>query len=174
MSFYKIIDNFLTEQEYETLSNSILDKAFPWFWQESWTAESNDTPYFYHSFYDKNLPLSSHYELIENLFLKKLNAEVTISCRANLTLNFPISYYSGHIDIRNITGNTTAVYYFDTTDAKTVFSHLGREIHVDSIKNRLLIFEGNTSHWLIGHTDDSKPRRVVLNLNYIERNENII
>ena len=60
-------------------------------------------------------------------------------------------------------GQTTAIYYLNSNNGSTVFKDSGDK--VESVANRLIVFDGSIEHAGTSCTDDS--RRVVLNINYI-------
>ena len=56
----------------------------------------------------------------------------------------------------------TAIFYFNTNNGYTLFSDGTK---VNSVKNRLVQFDGYTSHTGTTHTSDERFR-LVLNINY--------
>ena len=66
-----------------------------------------------------------------------------------------------HVDLTM--NQTTAIFYFNTSNGWTEFESCGTKI--ESIANRLLIFSGDKYHCGTSCTD--QHARVVLNINYI-------
>ena len=70
---YKVIDNFLDEEYFDSLVTLFTDKkkererigVMPWFFQSEISAENvaeDKLFYMYHMFYEHNAPTSHHYE----------------------------------------------------------------------------------------------------------------
>ena len=66
-----------------------------------------------------------------------------------------------HIDFGDVTGYKTAIYYVNSNDGYTKFET--GEI-VESVGNRLVIFDGRTKH--CGSTHTNQKYRIVINFNY--------
>ena len=66
-----------------------------------------------------------------------------------------------HIDFGDVTGYKTAIYYVNSNDGYTKFET--GEI-VESVGNRLVIFDGRIKH--CGSTHTNQKYRIVINFNY--------
>ena len=180
----EIIDNFLSDDEFESLSDVIMKIDFPWFWSESvvdsTVREELHQYLLVHMFFADDLrgklnlqeantnPIMkvfgdmatrSPYLKDLNPILKKLGVKELYRIKANLNASFDKNYGTGfHIDFPDI---KTSVYYMDTNDGYTEFE-TGEK--VKSVANRMVIFDSNMRHQGV-HCTDSK-RRVVINFNF--------
>ena len=79
--------------------------------------------------------------------------------KANLNVKTHIPIQTGyHIDHPDV---TTAVFYLDTNNGGT---ELNKTVFVESVANRIVIFDSNIQHTGVTCTDQKK--RIVLNFNY--------
>lgn len=154
---HKIYDNFLSEDEFLKIKNSILNNEFSW----------NLTPNV--SNLQENLKITSSYyfthlfetyEIFESL-LGKLSPEKVIRIKANLYPSTEeIEKHSNHIDYEF--ENIGAIYYLNTNNGLTI---LEDTVKVESVKNRLLLFDGSKLHCSTTCTDDKC--RVNVNMNFV-------
>jgi hypothetical protein len=154
---HKIYDNFLSEDEFLKIKNSILNNEFSW----------NLTPNV--SNLQENLKITSSYyfthlfetyEIFESL-LGKLNPEKVIRIKANLYPSTEeIEKHSNHIDYEF--ENIGAIYYLNTNNGLTI---LEDTVKVESVKNRLLLFDGSKLHCSTTCSDDKC--RVNINMNFV-------
>ena len=154
---HKIYDNFLSEDEFLKIKNSILNSEFSW----------NLTPNV--SNLQENLKITSSYyfthlfesyEIFESL-LGKLNPEKVIRIKANLYPSTEeIEKHSNHIDYEF--ENIGAIYYLNTNNGLTI---LEDTVKVESVKNRLLLFDGSKLHCSTTCSDDKC--RVNINMNFV-------
>lgn len=159
---YEVIDNYLPEANYLALVGEIMSHNFPWFFDPKITHEITDSPYdyqFVHTFFKDNKAWSPSYALLDPLFAN-IQPKAIIRAKANLNPATGEHYYGGwHSDLNFPC--TTAVYYLNTNNGWTEFES-GEK--VESVGNRLLIFDSNMIH--SGVTSTSSKARAVLNLNY--------
>ena len=159
-SKYKIIDNFLDKESFYKIKNILESPDINWFYREHMT--SNDMCYFSHSFFKDNVIHSSFFNILKPL-LKKINCVSLIAVRANMTINKKDSYESlWHTDY-SYKNSKTAILYLTTCNGKTVLDKK-EKIEINSIENRILIFNTTIYHKLISATNTK--RRIVINLNY--------
>jgi len=154
---YKVYDNFLSEEEFLKIKNLILNSEFSW----------NLTPNV--SNLQENLKITSSYyfthlfetyEIFESL-LNKLNPTKIIRIKANLYPSTEqIEKHSNHIDYDY--ENIGAIYYLNTNNGLTI---LGDTVKVESVKNRLLLFDASRPHCSTTCSDDKC--RVNVNLNFL-------
>ena len=168
---FEIIDNFLTEEEHQEIEKVLLSNSFPWFYANSIVADYDPSDdknnfQFAHIFYNDFTIKSAYYELMLPL-LRKIEPLALIRIKANLNPNREYhTQYAYHSDVQgNFEGipGKTAVYYVNTNNGQTVFVDGTK---VDSIANRILIFDNQMLHTNTTCTD--QKMRCVLNLNYIE------
>ncbi len=165
---YKIIDNCLDQESFLTLRNALLGADFPWYLNSSKVFRNSVVPekynyQFTHTFYHNYTGSSDWLKVIAPL-IAAVNPAAIVRIKANLTPSTPsIVTYDFHIDEPSFHGKT-AVYYVNTNDGYTEFKDGQR---VESIANRLVIFDSNTLHTGTSCTDEKV--RCVLNLNYFDK-----
>tara|TARA_B100001113_G_scaffold71944_1_gene55733 strand:+ start:544 stop:1044 length:501 start_codon:yes stop_codon:yes gene_type:complete len=153
----KIIDNFLSEEEFKNLRDYISSTSFPWYF--GLVTNDSKIAQFVHSFYANDIP-NPTYSNVE--FLRgKLNMAALIRIKVNLnprTETLQVHRDAFHIDYPDI---TTAVFYLNTCDGYTLFEDGPK---VNSVENRIVIFDSNMRHTGTSCTDQSG--RLVMNINY--------
>lgn len=99
--------------------------------------------------------------------LNKLNYVSLVQVRANLTLktNKPAES-SWHMDY-NYSNGKTAIFYLNTCNGFTILDK-DKQIKINSIENRIVVFDNNTHHKSFLQTDTN--RRIILNINYFDEN----
>ena len=156
-----IIDDYLDRDSFDNLSNTLTHPHFPWFYQNGKLLDGDEYFQFTHLFYDNFKPNSQYMHVIEPL-VQAINPTAIIRIKANLTTRHDaIHKYPLHVDIDNISNAKTAIYYCNDNDGYTYFEDGTK---VDSVSNRLVVFNTNTKHSGTTHTDTKT--RCVINLNY--------
>jgi|TARA_R110000824_G_scaffold108191_1_gene254945 hypothetical protein len=158
----KIIDNLLDKDVAENIANKITSDFFPWFYQNNVTDKSStihsENYYFTHLFYDNN-EQSSFFNYVIPI-LKKIKYKKLIRVKANLYPNVnKLIQHSKHIDYNYPTKG--ALYYLNTNNGPTYVENK----KIDSVKNRLLLFNAFKKHNSTTCTD--KKFRVNININYL-------
>lgn len=164
----KIIDNFLQYEDVKKIQDTMIgsDCNFPWYFNDSIVYNNNEEKkdiscyQFTHKFYCDHKPNSDYIHILD-IIIEKINPSALVRIKANLlphTQEKRINHF--HIDILNFLGKT-AIFYVNTNNGKTIFQD-GSE--VDSIENRLLIFDSNLMH--TGTTCSDQSVRCVINFNY--------
>ena len=164
----KVLDNFLTEDDFKPIQEKILGSKFEWCYNSSIAnqKEGLNQFQFIHDFFTTrnpylDRPISKYHNLIRPI-LFKLQPMHVLRVKANLRPRTSEHVYSDmHIDLDM--NQLTAIFYFNTSNGWTEFEACGTKI--ESIANRLLIFSGDKYHCGTSCTD--KHSRVVLNINYI-------
>tara|TARA_B110000977_G_scaffold53202_1_gene72318 strand:+ start:860 stop:1369 length:510 start_codon:yes stop_codon:yes gene_type:complete len=161
---YEVIDNFLDKAHFDTIKNTLTSFDMPWFYRDNMTSDDeNGMCYFTHNFFLKNIIYSSFFNLLEPL-LDKLKIASLIEVRANMTISKTDQYESSwHVD-NPYENSKTVILYLTTCNAKTMINVEKEIIEIDSVENRLLIFNTNILHKMISATDTK--RRIIINLNY--------
>ena len=160
MQYAKRIDNFLSEEDFIPLKDTLNGFNFPWYFNDQICYESDGLSQFTHTFFEESTrsPNSDFYPLVE-CFLDKLEVKELIRIKANLNVKTQVPIQTGyHIDHPNV---TTAVFYLDTNNGGT---ELNKTTFVESVANRIVIFDSNIQHTGVTCTDQKK--RIVLNFNY--------
>lgn len=153
----KIIDDFLSEDEYHNLCSFIQDSRFPWTYGK--TISESKFCQLTHCFYQFDVP-TQFFDNVE-FFREKLGMASLVRIKANLnpvTETLQIHDDAWHNDFDNM---TTAIYYLNTNNGFTKFENGDR---VDSVANRIVIFNSNLKHTGTSCTD--AYARVLLNINY--------
>ena len=160
MQYAKRIDNFLSEEDFIPLKDTLNGFNFPWYFNDEICYEGDGLCQFTHTFFEEltRSPNSDFYPLVE-CFLDKLEVKELIRIKANLNVKTEVPIQTGyHIDYPDA---TTAVFYLDTNNGGT---ELNKTTFVESVANRIVIFDSNIQHTGVTCTDQKK--RIVLNINY--------
>jgi hypothetical protein len=166
-SQYEVIDNFLDKEYFDTIKNTLTSLDMNWFYRDNMTSDDeNGMCYFTHNFFLKNHVYSPYFNLLEP-FLAKLNIASLIEVRSNMTISNEDRYESSwHVD-NSYENSKTVILYLTTCNAKTMINVENEIIEIDSVENRILIFDTNISHKMKSATD--AKRRIIINLNYIQK-----
>ena len=161
----KVIDNFLEKEDYLSIKHMMLDdwKNFPWFYTPSVASLDDYDIYFVHTFQEKQFNLQS--PTLNNLtpILKKMNITDLWRVKGNLFPNQnKFIEHNSHIDYDE--PHQAAIYYINTNDG---YTKLEDGTKVDSVANRLLLFNGSKHHSSTNCTNDKI--RVNINFNYISK-----
>lgn len=159
----EVVDNFLDKEYFDHLKNCVFSTQFPWvFCQEvANLGEMNDDHFFFtHRLYDRFEPQSSFVKEIDHLLVKHLEIKSMIRARVNLYPNIGrLVEHDLHEDYKY--PHKTAVLYFNTCDGYTGFEDGTK---VDSVENRVVLFDGSTPHRSTTCTDQKV--RIVLSVSY--------
>lgn len=161
----KIIDNFLPEEKFKKIHSTLLNADFPWYYawsvlpQENLLCEEKYNYQFGHSFY-ANHGFKSHYsellipilELLEPIAITRIKGLLLPRTEVNIEHGY-------HVD--NPYNTKVAIYYVNTNNGYTKFSDGSK---VDSVENRIVLFDGNKFH--TGSTCTDEKVRVAINFNY--------
>ena len=160
----KIINNFLPEKEFESINKLFMDEDhdFPWYYNDFICHDKDGLFQFVHMFFTPNRgPVSKHLPIWINFIVKAgSNQNKCRRIKSNLTLKTkeprPTPYHTDYADMM------TAIFYINTNNGYTEFEN---GVRVDSIANRVCIFDSNLKHRGISHTEGDH-RRIVVNFNY--------
>ena len=171
---YKIIDNFLSQQHHNNIKETLIGEAalFPWYFNHNTidiNVIDNDLHNFQftHKFYIDNCVTSQYFNELIYPVLQKLNVFSLLRVKANLNVvKNTNDIYGWHTDY-NSNKHKTAIYYVNTNNGKTLLKNNENEIiEIESIENRIVVFDGNIQHTGTSCTD--QKNRCVINFNYIE------
>jgi len=158
----EVIDNFLDQEDFKELQNLIIfNEQLPWYCaRHVANITTSDGFYFIHTIYTHDEPISMLYKDIKEKILYKLGYKSLIRCKINL---FPqsetLKSYDFHKD--QPYKHKDAIFYLNTNNGFTLFKD-GTKI--ESIENRLLLFENNEEHASTNCTDEYA--RYNINFNY--------
>jgi hypothetical protein len=162
---YKLIDNFLPEEDYIFIKNLLIkDSSFPWYLNKK--IISSDDPdkgniQFTHTFYDTWGFKSSFGDSLAPI-IDKINPKAWLRIKANLGLvSSEIKEQGWHVDYEF--NCTTAIFYVNSNNGYTIFED-GTKI--ESVGNRFVSFNSELKHSGTTHTDSTV--RSVINFNYFE------
>ena len=165
MTNYEIIDNFLTDEQFNIIAKVMMSHEFPWFYSENVTSDSktanNNTENFYfgHLFSIDGERNSNFYGMLKPLF-EKLNTKAIVRAKANLYPNVnKVLIDPPHTDYDY--DHKGAILYINTNNGCTV---LEDGTKVNSVANRVLLFNPSKLHHTISPTDEKI--RVNININY--------
>lgn len=158
----KIIDNFLSDVEYNQLYNIVSDLKFPWYFGKV-VNESNHCQ-FTHCFYEYDEPSGTyhHIRFFRNKLVTELGMKALLRMKVNLNPHSEtvIEHTDGwHTDFPDV---RTAIFYINTNNGYTLFK-TGEKVH--SIKNRLVVFDSNIEH--TGTSCSDEVGRLVMNINFV-------
>jgi hypothetical protein len=161
----QIIDNFLPDKEFRQIYNLMLSADFPWYFANSklppthLIIEEKYNYQFGHSFY-RDYAFHSNYGVNIIPIIKKI-APITIFRIKGFLLPRAdkIAEYGYHLD--NEYNTKVAIYYVNTNNGYTKFED---GTVVDSIANRMVLFDGNIKH--TGSTCTDQKIRCGINFNY--------
>jgi len=166
----EIIDNFLNFDVFKEMQEIVFSNYFPWHWSKILSdadykkSASMDSKYNYqlfHILYANHRICSDFYESFIPV-LEALGIRSLIRMKFNLNpITSNIIKHGFHCDYV-YDGSKTAVLYFNTNDGYTEFEK--EKKIVESLENRIVIFDSKLRHTGTTCTNDSK--RIVLNLNY--------
>tara|TARA_Y100000004_G_C8956302_1_gene431042 strand:+ start:4985 stop:5485 length:501 start_codon:yes stop_codon:yes gene_type:complete len=163
---YQIIDNFLTEDNFLKVRNSILNPKFSWHMTPYVTYESKleetikvtSSYYFTHLFYNRFF-VSPECNIFTDI-LNQLEVKSLIRIKGNLYPSTDnIEYHAEHNDYDY--EHKGAIFYLNTNDGFTI---LEDGTKIESISNRMLLFDPSKSHNSTTCTNDKC--RVNVNFNF--------
>ena len=156
----QVIDNFLDYNSFLNIQETFFSHECRWEWSSVVNDEDQDNFQFCCGLYAGGMPMSKLFHNIIPL-IDKLNVAGLIRIKANLTTKTPsIVEHGYHID-QSFPHSKTAIFYLNTCDGYTSFENEGI---VESVENRIVIFDSNKRHTGTSLTNDS--RRIVININY--------
>lgn len=162
----QIIDNFLDQKEFIKIKNAILNSDFPWNLTPDVVVDHNSQKnlkvtssyYFTHIFYS-GLYMDSKTFIFSSI-LNKLEVKSLIRIKANLYPSTDkIEYHQEHIDYDY--PHKGVIFYLNTNNGLTI---LEDDVKIESIENRILLFDPSRPHNSTTCTDDKC--RVNVNFNF--------
>ena len=156
----EIIDNFLPEEEFKSIQSLMMGREFNWFYSNGRVNEDDGSFNMVHMFYQPDVGGNSKYINIWNNFMNKVEAKKCTRIKANLTFRTsepePSSYHIDYGDMK------TAIFYINTNNGYTEFEN---GVRVNSVANRVCIFDSNLEHRGTTHSEGGN-QRIVVNFNY--------
>ena len=164
----KVIDDFLPENEIDELHEIMIhNHSFPWYYQDK-VAIKNEVPdhpwnwYQTHILYVDNQVRSPHYHDVSKFFLPRFNElRSLLRIKANFYPHTEtLREHLPHTDYEF--EHTAAIFSVNTCDG---FTRMKDGTKIDSVRNRIVFFDGSTTH--NSSTTTSAPVRWNLNFNYL-------
>ena len=168
---FSIIDNFLTEQDFGTIRDTITAEKFQWsFSQYVDSPDEEPTPgQFVHTVYGGNIPHSPFFNSFVPI-IQKFSISALYRIKMNLNFRLPEPFtYMFHSDLshdfeEDVASHwTTAIFYINTNNGYTEFED---GVKIESVANRMVMFPSNTKHRGITQTDEQT--RIMINFNYLK------
>ena len=163
MSEYKIVDNFLSEEEFKVIHDTVMDYSFAWYYNSTpaYEDEKDTTPCFGHVLYSECNIYSNFYSTIKDIILAKINLNGIIRSKINMYLRTEsIIEHAWHTDFDF--PHKGALFYINTNNGYTI---LEDGIKIESIANRMLFLDTSKIHKSTTCTD--VDRRLNININYV-------
>jgi len=158
---YKIVDNFLPEEEFKVIKETFTSNYFPWFKANgvAYAGDTSDT-YFIHTFYDHGAINSDWFHTLAPI-LDRLAPKEIIRIRANLyTKKDTLIEHARHIDYEY--SHKSFILYVNTNNG---FTRMPCGGIVNSVVNRGVFFDGGQMHNSTNCTDELV--RINLSFNYL-------
>ena len=156
----EIIDNFLPEEEFNSIQSFMMSGEFRWFYVEGRAKNDDGLYHMTHMFFQPEVGSNSEHLNIWNTFMNKVEAKKCTRIKANLTFKTltiePGPFHADYPDMK------TATFYINTNDGYTEFES---GVRVSSVANRVCIFDSNLKHRGTTHTEGDQ-QRIVVNFNY--------
>jgi len=175
MNGIEIIDNFLEQDNFIELQKFFMSPRSQWRFIDFVVSKDQDNQkkdgYFVHSFrdlhpvtYKDRFPISPNYDVLYNLLdklAKKINFKQILRIRSSLFTRrgrpHPDAF---HVDYKF--DHKVCIFYVNTNNGYTLFKD-GEK--VESVANRLLIFDGLKEHATVVQSDTSA--RYIININVL-------
>ena len=161
----KVIDDFLSEGEFDTVSNFFNSSSLPWLFNDHIAGENDslDNFQFVHNFFNNAKPFRNYSKYADFIrpVITKISPHSLIRIKANLRPRTSQPFQSDfHTDFEF--PQKTAIFYINSNNGYTVFEDDSTKVF--SKANRLLVFDGSRRHAGTSCTDQKV--RLVLNINY--------
>ena len=162
--------NFLSKEIHKDLFSVIKSDEFAWFHTKTLQKQKTNDIQFCHSLYHSNNVASNYFNTLKPLF-DKLNVKIFHRVKLNVSFKDNEKRILGgyHHDLywnnKPLEELKVAIYYFNTTNGKTLIKENNKIKEIDCVENTLITFPNTLEHTGTTHTD--VPFRYVLNVNYI-------
>lgn len=157
----QIKDNFLDKEVFTQIKDFVMSDKMPWFFNDEINDINNKDYYFTHTFVMQNKVVSILNDKLIIPLMSKIKHKNVLRAKANLFTKQPKHIkYGLHTDYPKGFPHTTILLSINTNNGYTEFEN-GQK--VESVENRLLIFDGQLKHQSVGQTDTKQ--RINLNIN---------
>ena len=156
----EIFDNFLPEEEFKSIQSFMMGGEFRWFYANGRAFADDGEFHMTHMFFQPEVGSNSEHLNMWNNFMQQVGAKKCERIKANLTFKTPtIETAPFHTDFADM---KTATFYISTNNGYTEFEN---GVRVNSVANRVCIFDSNLLHRGTTHSEGDH-QRVVVNFNY--------
>ena len=155
----KIIDNFLSGDDFKKIQETFMSDNFPYYFNNT-VVDEKDTKnfYFVHTLYDQNVVNSDFFKTIDPL-INKLNILFLRRIKVNCyTRTDKLIKHKPHKDLPM--QHEGAIFSLNTCNGGT---YLGKKF-IKSVANRILLFDPSVSHSSTNCTD--QQARFNININW--------
>lgn len=159
---YKIIDNALDDIAFATLKTTMMGGDFDWHYSDKIVSVdlSSETGYFLHKFYNNFRPQSQYMKEIGPI-VRILKPDSIIRIKGNLYFRGLEKDPTPHGFHQDFTyPHQAAIFYINTNNGFTI---LEDGTKIESIANRLLLFDGSKNHSSTACTDVPFRINIVFN-----------
>ena len=156
----KVIDNFLSQQQFDKLQSDIISIHFPWYFQTGVTNDGvyDDSCLLTHVFYDNDMVNSPGLPIVQPL-LNMISIEKLLRVKANLyPNNGHFIHHKKHKDFEF--DHSGLLFSINTNNGHTI---LGDGTQVQSIENRALFFNPGIDHQSTSCTDQKFRVNILIN-----------
>lgn len=160
---YKIIDDFLPENEFKFFEKKIMEHAFPWYFNtklNDFQDKIDQSFYLTHLVYYNSVPTSDFFKNF-NIILDKIHIKSLIRIKINC---YPSSHkireHSSHVDYPF--KHKGILFSINDCDGYTL---LNDGTKIKSKRNRALFFDSSIPHQ--STTCTNVQRRINININYL-------
>ena len=156
-------DDFLDEDYHQELLSILTGWEFPWFYQNTLTAGSQDVSALGFNHWLKNDTDPEFSELIAKM-QDKVGAKECYRARCDMTMYNPKGYrHDFHTDAKH--PHRVCIYYVNDSDGDTIIMGEDNSIHrVTPKANKMITFNGKHLH--TGHSPQQHKCRILINANY--------
>ena len=173
----RVIDNFLPEKDFKTLSDIFFDTNTMWYRTPGISEENStmdilnplDNYMFAHMVYNNYLPSSNSWEQVSSILLPAIQKTCMNSFRSLVRVKvnlYPrthkVQNHPFHTDGDHIVGLRGLLLSFNTCDGYTGFID---GTQVDSVANRAIFFDATEKHH--STSCSNQPIRMNMNINYV-------
>lgn len=160
---YEVVDNFLKKEQFSLIEQSIISNNFPLYYQESIVHNENSDPIDHinlsHQIYSNGMPVSDWYILLHDNFFANLECKALIRSKVNC---FPgrekLVVHDYHADYPY--SHKGAILYLNSCDGFTI---LEDGTKIESVKNRLLLFDPGEKHASTNCTNQKYRWNIIAN-----------
>ena len=169
---YQVIDNFLPKDLFTQIKENVVDnEGFPWYHTRyistANTPSNTEHSYFCHGVFKDNKVHSELFQILELVLHRLPNFNVLQRIKINFYIPCPIvEDHEKHRDLK--IPHQSAILSLNTCNG---YTRLHDGTKVDSVANRLLLFDGSKLHNSTSTSDYGLPKgRFNINFNYFPKN----